>query len=252
MKILYVNPVGSGTLDAWFEEQLAGCAGPDVAVETCHLELDGDAKSPFLPQQPFFHGVLHERLARAQDDGYDAAVIGCSGDPGLVEARRMLEMPVTAPLEAALHLASVLHQRVAILVADGFEAHVLYQDLARIYGLSHVISEILTVPMRYPDAERLERLMRDDPDTACGLVLERHRAVLEDEALELARGALQRGAGAIYAGCTFWTGSRLQPFREALGAPVVDPGQAAVLLAAAAARARQGVRPAVSAGSSPR
>ncbi len=247
MKVLYVNPVGTGTLDAWFEEQLAGCAGPDVAIETCHLDLEGDARSPFLPQQPFFHGALHERLARAQDDGYDAAVIGCSGDPGLIDAKRFLRMPVTAPLQAALHLGAVLHQRMAILVADGFEAHVLYQDLARYYGLEHVISEIVTVPMTYPDPALLERLMRDDPDAACHLVLARHLAVLAEEALDLARGAVERGAGAVYAGCTFWTGPQLQPFRDAVGVPVIDPGQSAVLLAVAAARARQGAPQAVAA-----
>jgi allantoin racemase len=239
MRILYVNPVGTGTLDAWFAEQLAGCAGADVAVDTCHLDLEGDAKSPFLPQQPFFHGVLHERLFRAQEEGYDAAVIGCSGDPGLIDAKRFLQMPVTAPLQAALHLGAVLHQRMAILVADGFEAHVLYQDLARTYGLDHVISEILTVPMTYPDPGLLERLMVEDPDAACHLVLDRHLAVLAEEALDLGRAAVERGAGVVYAGCTFWTGPQLQAFRAALGVPVIDPGQSAVLLAVAAARARQ-------------
>src|SRR5262245_2715959 len=119
MRVLYVNPVGTGTLDAWFAEQLAGCAGQGVDIGSWHTDREADAKSPFLPQQPFFHGVLHERLQRAQDDGYDAAVIGCSGDPGLIDAKRFLQMPVTAPLQAALHLGAVLHQRMAILVADG-------------------------------------------------------------------------------------------------------------------------------------
>jgi Asp/Glu/hydantoin racemase len=228
LRIKYVNPVGSGDLDAHFEEQLAGCAGDDVEVVAGHLELPHAPDDPFLPRQPFYQGILFEALKGAEDEGFDGAVIGCSGDPGLLEARRFLRMPVSAPLEAALHLSASLHQRVAILVADGFEAHVLYRDLARYYGLGHVIGEILTVPMEYPDL------------ALPALVLARHEAVLAGPALELARGALERGAGVVYAGCTLWTGEMLGPFRRELGVPVIDPGQAAVLMAAAAARARRG------------
>lgn len=241
MRITYVNPVGSGDLDAYFEQQLAGCAGEDVEITASHIELPHAPDSPFLPRLPFYQGALFEALKAAEDEGFDGAVIGCSGDPGLIEARRFLAMPVSAPLEAALHLSATLHQRVAILVADGFEAHVLYRDLARYYGLEHLIAEIITVPMDYPDPARLERLMTEDPAQASALVLERHQAVLGESGVELAHGALERGAGVIYAGCTLWTGSMLGSFREQVGAPVIDPGQAAVLMAAAAARARQGV-----------
>ena len=240
MRIRYVNPVGSGDLDSYFEEQLDGCAGDDVEVSVGHLDLPEAPDSPFLPQEPLYQGVLFATLKAAQADGCDGAVIGCSGDPGLIEARRFLEMPVSAPLEAALHLGSMLHQRVAILVADGFEAHVLYRDLARYYGLDHVIGEILTVPMEYPDPARLERLMHEDPAAAQQMVVERHRAVLSDVAVDLARGAIERGCGAVYAGCTLWTGDMLGAFREQLRVPVIDPGQASVLMAVAAARARRG------------
>lgn len=238
MHIRYVNPVGDGSLDTYFEEQLAGCAGPDVEVTVSHLDLPDDSVTPFLPDKPFYHGVLFQTLKRAEEDGLDGVVIGCSGDPGLLEARRMMRIPVAAPLESALHLAALLHQRVAILVADGFEAHVLYRDLARYYGLDHLISEIITVPMSYPEPGRLERLMLDEPDEAFRLVLERHRTVLDTEALELAHGALGREAGVIYPGCTYWTGSMLDAFRAQLDAPVLDPAASGVLMAVAAARAQ--------------
>ena len=248
MHIRYVNPVGAGALDAYFEEQLAGCAGPDVEVTVSHLDLPDGAVTPFLPDKPFYHGILFQTLKRAEEGGLDGVVIGCSGDPGLLEARRMMRIPVAAPLESALHLAALLHQRVAILVADGFEAHVLYRDLARYYGLDHLISEIITVPMSYPEPGRLERLMLDEPDEAFRLVLERHRAVLDGEAVELAHGALGRGAGVIYPGCTFWTGSMLDAFRVQLDAPVLDPAASGVLMAVAAARARVGTKQAARVG----
>jgi allantoin racemase len=236
LRIRYVNPVGSGALDAYFDEQLAGSAGADVEVSTVHLELGEGEHGPFLPRQPFYQGVLFETLAEAERQGFDGVVIGCSGDPGLAEARRMLQIPVAAPLDAALHLSAQLGQRVAILVADGFSAHVLYQDLARQYGLQHLISEIITVPMAYPNPGGASEEQ---------LVLDRHRAVLGDVALELAHGAIERGADAIYAGCTLWTGEMLGPFRARVGVPVIDPAQAAVAMAVAAARVRAGIAAAV-------
>jgi allantoin racemase len=247
VRIKYVNPVGTGELDEYFAERLEGCAGPDVSIDVSHLPLSSAAEGPFLPRLPFYQGVLFEELKAAEDSGYDAAVIGCSGDPGLFEARRMLKIPVTAPLEAALHVAAIMHPRVAILVADGWEAHVLYRDLARVYGLDHHISEILTVPMQYPDPGLLANLMDTDPARGCEMVLERHRAVLVGDALRLARGALERGAGVIYAGCTLWTGEMLNGLRRELGAPVIDPAQAAVMVAVSAARTRKGQPAAVGA-----
>jgi allantoin racemase len=242
LRIRYVNPVGSGALDAYFDEQLAGSAGADVEIGTVHLELGDGERGPFLPRLPLYQGVLFETLHQAERQGFDGVVIGCSGDPGLAEARRMLRIPVAAPLDAALHLVAQLGQRVAILVADGFSAHVLYQDLARQYGLQHLISEIITVPMSYPDPASLDGSQSEER-----LVLDRHRAVLGDIALELAAGAIECGADAIYAGCTLWTGEMLGPFRERLGVPVIDPAQAAVAMAVAAARVRVGIGAAVAA-----
>jgi allantoin racemase len=240
LRIKYVNPVGTGELDSYFAERLEGCAGPDVKVDVSHLPLGSAPEGPFLPRLPFYQGVLFEQLKAAEDAGYDGVVIGCSGDPGLFEARRFLKIPVTAPLEAALHVAATMHPRVAILVADGWEAHVLYRDLARHYGLEYLISEILTVPMHYPDPKLLEQLMETQPERGCEMVIERHRAVLVGDALTLARGALERGAGVIYAGCTLWTGEMLNGLRAKLGAPVIDPAQVAVMMAVSAARTRRG------------
>jgi allantoin racemase len=240
LRIKYVNPVGTGELDGYFAERLEGCAGPDVKVDVSHLPLGTAPEGPFLPRLPFYQGVLFEQLKAAEDTGYDGVVIGCSGDPGLFEARRFLKIPVTAPLEAALHVAATMHPRVAILVADGWEAHVLYRDIARHYGLDYLISEILTVPMHYPDPKLLEQLMETQPARGCEMVIERHRSVLVGDALTLARGTLERGAGVIYAGCTLWTGEMLNALRAKLGAPVIDPAQVAVMMAASAARTRRG------------
>lgn len=236
MRIRYINPVGSDVVNAYFAEQLAGSGGPDVEIEVVAARLGVDADGPFLPPAVQSHGDMLAALAAAEADGCDAAVIGCSGDPALLEARRFMRIPVAAPLDAALRIAAQLHQRVAILIADGFEAHILYRDLARYYGLDHHIAELLTVPMDYPETHGGQ-----DADAETRAVIDRHRDVLDGAALELARGAVERGAGVVYAGCTLWTGEMLVPFQEKLGVPVIDPARGAVAMAAAAVRAQAAV-----------
>jgi allantoin racemase len=223
-----VNPSGASDLDAWFARELRGAGGPDAEVEVVHLALAGPGRGPFLPAPASYASPLLDAVAAAQRDGCDAVAIGCSGDPCLVEARRTVGIPVAGPLDAALHVAAQHGGRLAILVAEGFEAPALYREQARTYGLEHLIGEIAVIDMHYED---------DTDDADPFAVLERHRAVLAGEALEAARAAVDRGARAVYAGCTFWTGTMLDPLREQLGVPVIDPGRGAVALAAAAVRA---------------
>jgi Asp/Glu/hydantoin racemase len=239
MQILYVNPSATGEFDDYFHHQLAGCAGPDVDVIVRHLDLPGWPQTPFVPDNPAYLGPMFQALTDAQEEGFDAAVIGCCDDPGLLDARRALDMPVVGPLEAGLHLASLLHSRVAILVPDGFNSHILDADNARIYGLSHIISEIQIIPMNYPDEESSLRLLREDPELLRSSIIGCHTTTLDGYALEVARAAVRRGAGVIFPACTLWSGEMLEAFRDALGVPVIDPGRGAVLMAAAAARARR-------------
>lgn len=62
--------------------------------------------------------VVEQALA-ARDDGADAVLVACSGDPGVAEARTLLDIPVVGPMEAALHLAATYGRKVGIVtVAD--------------------------------------------------------------------------------------------------------------------------------------
>jgi Asp/Glu/hydantoin racemase len=66
--------------------------------------------------------------------------------------------------------------------------------------------------------------MAKDPDQAREVILECHRQSVKNEVAQAARTAIrEHGAGAIYCGCTFWTGM-LDPLADDLGVPVIDPG----------------------------
>ena len=60
-----------------------------------------------------------EQFIAAGRGGADGAMVACSGDPGVAEARTLLSVPVVGPMEAALHLACTYGYKVGIVtVAD--------------------------------------------------------------------------------------------------------------------------------------
>ncbi|MCL4295452.1 MAG: hypothetical protein KJ077_06980 [Anaerolineae bacterium] len=233
-KILYLNPEETGIWNDHFQQVLSRAAQPDTQVVVKHLPLGEDVMgrvsiartgSTYPPYIPLSQGEMYRALMEAEQEGFDAAIIGCSADPGLDMAKRTVGIPVTAPLEAGLYLAALLRQRVAVLIPAGFDAaHILYEDLAHAYGMERRLAWVGYVDVEYPPDEYLQGLMADDPSQAREVILECHRQSVRNEVAQAAQKAIrEHGAGAIYCGCTFWTGM-LDPLAETLGVPVIDPG----------------------------
>lgn len=60
-----------------------------------------------------------ERFIEAGKEGFDAAMVACSGDPGVAEAQTVTAIPVIGPMEAAMHYACTFGHRFGIVtVAD--------------------------------------------------------------------------------------------------------------------------------------
>lgn len=231
-KIVYISPGSLGLCDKHYKDVLSDAASPSTEIDTMHLSMMEQDESPFLSPYPFYHSELFRAIVEAEKDGYQAAIIGCSADPGLVEARRMASIPVTAPLEANLHLAAMMGmKRVSILVPGTQDESILYNDLARSYGLEHVIASITPVDLDYPDSQDTARMIKEDPDQLRRLILDCHRSALEGDVLQIAKKILREdGSSCIYFGCTLWTGM-LKPLARVLGVPVLDPGLGALRLA---------------------
>lgn len=85
-----------------------------------------------------FLGMLNDvqviaDILRAQQEGYDAAVIGPHWDPGLYGAREAASIPVVGPLEAATMVAQTLGRRFAVLTMhDGYVP--MIERSMRLYG----------------------------------------------------------------------------------------------------------------------
>lgn len=66
-------------------------------------------------------------IMKCERDGFDAAIIGCFGDPGLEAARELATIPVVGPCESSLLLAAGLGHKFSVLTV--FDSLIAGQEL---------------------------------------------------------------------------------------------------------------------------
>lgn len=93
-----------------------------------------------------FTNYFLSRVMEAEKVGYDAFIIGTSPDPGLREARTLVDIPVVGYGEASMHIACMLGSRISFVgfVHDVQDRHV---DNARTYGLLEKLGPMGRVPI---------------------------------------------------------------------------------------------------------
>ena len=82
-----------------------------------------------------------ENVMRAEREGYDAVAISCFLDPGLEEARGVVEIPVVSSCETALLVSSTVGRAFGLLTIDEAMAAVL-RRLVRQYGFADRVTAI--------------------------------------------------------------------------------------------------------------
>ena len=210
MKILVLSPFGATEPNA--EENLKSRArsGTEVDVECL--------KDVFpLPYNTYHYNLTKvidgtvERAIRAEIEGYDAVVISCMLDPGLVQARGVVDIPVVGTLEATAHVASMMGNRFAVINADATVCAQM-ERLLTFYGLRDKVAclrhiDIVSCDL-YPEKTPTEEIFRRVKEQA-------EKAIRED------------GAEVIIAGCTIIGGLLTQHHGENPGGfledvPVLD------------------------------
>ncbi len=101
--------------------------------------------------------ILEELKAirQAEKEGFDAVVVGCFLDPGVREARELVDIPVFGTANTALHVCAMLGHRIGVIttsyyVKRGIEANLREQCLAD------------QVSVRYADTDALSAIKGDD------------------------------------------------------------------------------------------
>jgi len=205
-RILYINPVRDDD-----PQEMAILTG--VVDAQTQLEYRSLGTGPEHLQYKTYRAAILMQLVsmikQAENEGFDAVIVGCFLDPGLEEGREITEDTlVVGPGEASTHIAVTLGNKFSVLVTHKnaipeMEAHLknrgLWDKLATFKSVEIGVLE----------------LQQDRQAT-----LRRFR--------EAAKEAIEKdGAEVIILGCTGAHGffERLQ---QDLGVPVIDPGIAAV------------------------
>jgi allantoin racemase len=209
MRIRVVNPNTTSSMTAAIGTAAAAVAGPGTIVEAVSPTMGPASIESHYEEALAVPGLL-EQIVIGEQEGVDAYVVACFGDPGLDAAREAASGPVVGIAEAGFHAAALLGRRFGVVTTLGRtvgRAH----ELAERYGFASLVTEIRAceVPV----------LELDDPASgARALVIEECRAVIAG------------GADAVVLGCAGMADFCAEVSR-AIGAPVVDGVAAATVLA---------------------
>jgi len=221
-RILYINPVGTNMYNSHLQSLLKQYKSPATTVEVRSLTLPPELTGPLLPVDPVYYNEIFETIRQAEQEGFDAAIIGCASDPALPEAQRMAHIPIIAPLQAAATVAAGRGKKLAVLYPDEHAwKHTLSwaRSNLRLYGLETMVACIRFINMHTLGEEAL----LENNNVTLEHTLNHFRHVLEGPALEQAKKVLVDDATEmVFFGCTIW-GGMLGNLTEKLGVPIIDP-----------------------------
>lgn len=155
------------------------------------------------------------RAIELEQDGWDAIILGCYGDPGLDAFRELISIPIIGPGEAtALVAASLGHRFSIITITDSVIAFTERQ--VRNTGVGEKLASVRAVGI--PVLE-----LHEDRDRAIEATVEQGKlAITEDRADTLIVGCMSMGFLGI-----------AEAVAERLGVPVLNPGKVALKYAEA-------------------
>ncbi|MFQ5744741.1 MAG: aspartate/glutamate racemase family protein [Acidobacteriota bacterium] len=181
-------------------------AGEEVEVRDAP---DGPASVESAAEEQVASSALIAGLPRLEAEGFDAAIIGCFGDPGLAAGRELVKIPLVGPAQASIHLAAQLGDRFGILTVLE-EVVPSLRRLMRAYGMEGLMADLRAVQVPV-------------------LELRGRRDEVLDLLSEAGRAALAAGADALVLGCmTMGFLGLAEELQERLAAPVVNPVLAAL------------------------
>jgi allantoin racemase len=215
MRIAYVvpGPMSKGAMGLREMQRREGLlnswafAGTEVSVVDVP---DGPASIESAYEEAMSVPATIEKIMECERNGFDAAIIGCFGDPGLEAARELTKMPVVGPCESSLLLAAGLGHKFSVLTI--FDSLIAGQEMLTIRAGVHAkLASVRATGIPVLD------LMKDPEFTKRRLIEVAEACVKEDR------------ADAFLFGCM--TMSFLDMGDEiaaAVGAPAVNAGKAAL------------------------
>lgn len=215
MHIHVVGPVV--TEDLLTEAYFTPYARSDTRVTQSTLRRGPESIESHFDEAMALPDTVLGVIAAAQD-GSDAVVIDCMGDPGLAASREATDVLVLGPAQTSMHVAALLGHRFSVIsILDAVVP--MLEDLATVYGLAGRLASVRTVGIPVLELHDQERLL--------DALFRESLSAIEDD-----------GAHVIVLGCTSMRGAATtihDRLAEAghPGIPVVDPAVTAMKIAEA-------------------
>lgn len=194
-------------LKAWAER------GTDVTVRTTESG-PGTIESAY--EEYLSIPPTAKLLREVEEEGFDAAIIGCFGDPGLDGLREISDMLVVGPAAASIALATTLGHRFGIVTVAASIVPALRRlvweagALDALAGIRYIEAPVLSITAQ-PD-EALKRMVRVGRE-----------AIESDAADTLVLGCMSMGFLDV-----------AEEMTRLLGVPVINPSKASLKIAEAA------------------
>jgi Asp/Glu/hydantoin racemase len=219
MKLGVIQPVPFSEIDkpteGVFRENFKTMAreGTDVDV----LWLKTGYSEPTYTWTEIYNAVeIGKTCYRAWKAGYEGVVIGCTQDPGLIEARSIVDIPVTGVTESSVAFASTLGSKFSFVCLLPAEAASIADKIRR-YGLADRLASIRYTELSSAEAKELYA----DPAKLVGAFMDVATKAIREDKPEV-----------IIAGCTILSSILThQGIHKIGGLPLIDPVWAGIKMA---------------------
>ena len=203
-KILWINPIGGGEYDEPIMEVLNECKQEDTQVDIFSFkEHEGPKHVEYHYYEDLILPHMLKRIRDAEEEGYDASVIGCFYDFGLDTAREISDdMVITAPAESGMNLATTYGHKFSIIVGRKKWIPQMENNVVK-YGYKDRLASFRSVGLGVLD-------FHEDEERTAEIITEEARKAVEEDNAEV-----------IILGCTIQFGFYKELQKE-IGVPVID------------------------------
>jgi allantoin racemase len=183
MKILVINPNASEIMTNHLREELDRIKRPDTKLTiVCNEKGPKGIESAYdeaLAVPPTLDWVK-----KGNQEAFDAIIIACFSDPGLVAAKEISKIPVIGIEEASLHMAAMLGAKFSILTT---KKERIPSKRERVYrrGLDHFLASVRSLDLSVAETDA------NPEKTKARILDEAKKAIAEDGAEVIVLG----GAG---------------------------------------------------------
>lgn len=210
MKIKIINPNTTWTMTEDIAAAGKRYARPDTEVYAVSPPTGPESIESLYDEYLAVPGVLSEIIKGDRDEGADAFIIACFGDPGLKAAKEVTDKPVIGIAQAAFAVANMIAPNFSVVyVLD--RAEQVVRDVIRLHGVEGFCRSCRSTGLGVLDFDR-------DREAGLRALAQQGRRCVEED-----------GAECVVLGCSGFV-QFVDALNRELGVPVIDGVSSAVKL----------------------